>query len=72
MSTTTFKQDRKQILDELERYYQHKLDGVRAKRASHGKRPEQQEILACEGVRIRVNAKRKEVVLSWDTSEEKL
>ena len=58
MSTATFKQDRAQILNELERYYQDKLDGVRAKRAGHGTQPERNKSLQKEVFKFASTRKR--------------
>ena len=62
----TADRDREQILDELERYYQTKLEGVRAKRSGSAKPGGAEEIDASEPVRVHVNPKRKQVVLTWE------
>jgi hypothetical protein len=53
------------ILSELEKFHQGKLDEVRAKRAGRSQPTTPQEIITDGMVNVKINAARKELVISW-------
>jgi hypothetical protein len=59
-------EDQKEILDELEHYYSDKLAAVKARRGGHGTPLGKRETVTSDPVRVHVNPKRKQIVLSWE------
>lgn len=57
--------DQEHILNELESFYEGKLNEVRAKRSGQSKPSQSQEVMAGAGVLVRLYPARKEVTLSW-------
>jgi hypothetical protein len=64
MNTVISGRNREQILDELERFYESKLDAVRRKRGAHSKSVAK-ELIIGKPIRVRIDTDRREIVFSW-------
>jgi hypothetical protein len=65
MSTAVSDSDREEVLGELEKYYADKAAAVAAKRAGRSQPTTPQEIVTDGTLNVKINAARKELVISW-------
>ena len=64
--STVSNRNREKVLDELESFYESKLAALRAKRTDHSKQPVRESSAPEDPVRVHVNPRRKQVILSWE------
>jgi hypothetical protein len=64
--STVSRRDREKALDELESFYESKLAAVRAKRTGHSEPPVREGSSSEEPVRVHVNPRRRQVILTWE------